>query len=40
VGGASYDLFVYLLRAECPKVGAGNLYLAEAAEKLADVADE
>jgi hypothetical protein len=40
VGGPSYDLFVYLLRGEHPKVDAGELYLAEAAEKRADVADE
>jgi hypothetical protein len=40
VGGPSYDLFVYLLRTECSKVDAGDLYLAEVAEKLADVVDE
>ena len=40
VCGLSYDLFVYLLRTECPKVDAGDLYLAEAAEKLTDVVDK
>jgi hypothetical protein len=40
VCGLSYDLFVYLLRAERPKIDAGTSYLAEATEKLADVVDE
>ena len=40
VCGLSYDLFVYLLRTERPKVDAGDLYLAEAAEKLTDVVDK